>query len=195
MKEITVDPIELFIEWFEQVKKTEADYPEAMTLATCGKDGFPHARTVLMKSVNNRGFTFFTNMTSAKALELKENPQAALCFFWKSQKRQVRVEGIIQTVSDEEADAYFETRPRMSQIGAWASKQSQLLDDTLALEKAVAKFTLQFHVGKIPRPKHWSGFQVNPIKIEFWEERLFRLHSRRIYTKQSDQWVGQMLFP
>jgi pyridoxamine 5'-phosphate oxidase len=189
------NPTELFIEWFERAKKTELDHPEAATLATCDKSGAPHARIVLVKTADQRGFTFFTNLRSAKSRELEDNPRAALCFFWKSQKHQVRIEGTVEAITNEEADGYFETRPRMSQIGAWASKQSQPLTGGFELEKAIAKFTAQFHVGKIPRPEFWSGFRVIPTKIEFWEDRPFRLHRRRVYTKQSGQWTEQMLFP
>jgi pyridoxamine 5'-phosphate oxidase len=195
MSEINMDPLDLFNEWFEHAKQTESNDPNAMSLATCTKDGFPHARIVLMKSVDARGFTFFTNLGSAKSQELQECPRAALCFHWKSQKRQVRIEGSVEPVSNEEADQYFSARPRMSQIGAWASKQSQPLTQALQLEKAIAKFMARFHVGEIPRPDFWSGFRVIPSRIEFWEERPFRLHNRRVYIKQEDQWVEQLLFP
>jgi pyridoxamine 5'-phosphate oxidase len=195
MNKINTNPIDIFKEWFERAKQTESDVPNAMTLATCSKDGFPHARIVLMKSVDVHGFTFFTNLGSAKSRELQDSPRAALCFHWKSQKRQVRIEGSVESVSNEEADQYFATRPRMSQIGAWASKQSQPLNQVLQLEKAIAKFLAKFHVGEIPRPEFWSGFRVIPSRIEFWEEKPFRLHNRQVYIKQADQWVDQLLFP
>lgn len=195
MTGLNIDPTDLFKEWFDGAKRSEPDYPDAATLATCDRLGYPHARIVLVKAAGPRGFTFFTNLGSAKSQDLKNNPRAALCFHWKTQKRQVRIEGVVEAISDLDADAYFETRPRMSQIGAWASKQSEPLSGTIALERAVAKFTARFHVGKVPRPKFWSGFSVVPEKIEFWEERPFRLHRRRVFTCSSGQWVELMLYP
>lgn len=190
-----LNPMALFNEWFERAKENEVEYPEAATLATCDKMRIPHARIVLVKAANHDSFLFFTNLGSAKSQDLKDNPQAALCFFWKTQKRQVRIEGAVEPISNDEADRYFETRPRMSQIGAWASKQSQILNEALELEKAIAKFTMKFHIGKIPRPEFWSGFRVVPAKMEFWEERPFRLHRRKVYIRESDQWTEQILFP
>jgi pyridoxamine 5'-phosphate oxidase len=151
---------------------------------------------VLLKGVDVRGFVFCTNLGSQKAQELSVNPQAALCFHWKSLQRQVRVQGSVGPVSDEEADAYFADRPRESQIGAWASKQSQPMESRLSLEQRVARYALTFNVGSIPRPPFWSGFRVAPRRIEFWEARPFRLHERMVYTLEDlDHWRASVLFP
>jgi pyridoxamine 5'-phosphate oxidase len=189
------DPLNIFNEWFEQAKASESDHADAATLATSDRNGMPHARIVLVKVADQNGFTFFTNLGSAKSVELQENPRAALCFHWKTRKYQVRVEGTVQAVSAEEADRYFATRPRLSQIGAWASKQSQPLEGDWDFESALAKYTAKFGAGEIPRPPFWSGFRILPIRIEFWEERPFRLHKRRSFTEQNGRWLEQSLFP
>ena len=195
MPSINEDPISLFRDWFSEAKKTEMENPNAMMLATADKGGHPSARMVLMKKVDDRGFVFYTNLTSRKALELQENPVAALVFYWKSLARQVRIEGSVEMVSDKEADAYHQSRPRLTQIGAWASKQSQPLEGRFELEKRVAKYTAKFNVRYIPRPEFWSGFRLLPGSIEFWKEEAFRLHDRRIYTRIEKGWMMERLYP
>lgn len=188
-------PIILFKEWMAEAEKSEPNDPTAMTLATCSLGGVPSARMVLLKGVDERGFVFYTNLRSRKALELNENPNAALCFHWKSLRRQVRVEGRAVPVSDGEADAYFAGRPRASRIGAWASKQSQPLEGMFELEARVAEFTAKFHVGDIPRPDFWSGFRIEPARIEFWQDRTFRLHERVLYSFIDGEWKKERLYP
>jgi pyridoxamine 5'-phosphate oxidase len=189
------DPIASFQAWLADAERSEPNDPTAMTLATANAAGVPSARMVLLKGVDQRGFAFFTNFGSRKAAELRENPNAALCFHWKSLRRQVRVEGWIETVSDDEADAYFATRARISQIGAWASKQSQPLAGRFELEGRVARFTARYAVGSVPRPPFWSGFRLVPRCIEFWEDRAFRLHMRALFTRDGDGWQRQELYP
>lgn len=192
----TQDPIELFRQWFADAEAAEPEYPNAMTLATADAEGRPSARMVLLKGLDDRGFVFYTNLTSRKGRELAENPHAALVFYWKSLTRQVRIEGAIESVSDEDADAYFASRPRLSQIGAWASRQSTPLEGRFELEKRVAKYTAKFNVGTIPRPEFWSGFRLLPARIEFWKEEAFRLHDRSLYTRTDDGgWQMEKLFP
>lgn len=191
-----MDPIAQFREWFEQAKNSEPEYPDAMSLATASPGGVPHVRIVLMKSFDERGFTFYTNLGSRKSRELLANPRAAVCFHWKSLKKQIRIEGTVEPVTSEEADEYFATRPRVSQLGAWASKQSTPLESRFVLEKRVAEFTAKFHVGKIPRPEFWSGYRLRPQSIEFWEEKPFRLHERVLVTRGVDGvWLEQRLYP
>lgn len=189
------DPIKLFREWFAEAETAEAEYPNAMTLATADADGRPSARVVLLKGVDERGFVFYTNLMSRKGGELDVNPHAALVFYWKSLTRQIRIEGVIEIVGDGEADDYFHSRPRLSQIGAWASKQSQPLESRFELEKRVAKYTAKFNVGTIPRPEFWSGYRLIPDRIEFWKEEAFRLHDRTLYTKGAEGWSTEKLFP
>jgi pyridoxamine 5'-phosphate oxidase len=192
----TQDPIGLFREWFAEAEKAEPEYPNAMTLATADAAGRPSARMVLLKGVDEKGFVFYTNLTSHKGRDLAANPHAALVFYWKSLTRQVRVEGAVENVADAEADAYFASRPRLSQIGAWASKQSTPLEGRFELEKRVAKYTAKFNVGAIPRPEFWSGFRLVPARIEFWKEEAFRLHDRSLYTRADDGgWQMEKLFP
>ncbi|HEB79008.1 MAG TPA: pyridoxamine 5'-phosphate oxidase [Rhodospirillales bacterium] len=189
------DPITLFKEWFAEAERSEPINPDAMTLATATPSGAPSVRMILLKRVDQRGFAFYTNLGSRKADELRANPRAALCFYWKSLGRQVRVEGSVESVDDAEADAYFATRPRLNQIGAWASKQSQPLKGRFDLEKRVAKLTAKFNAGEIPRPDFWSGFNVIPENIEFWWEHAFRLHDRVIYYRENDGWKMERLYP
>lgn len=167
----------------------------AMALATATADGVPSVRMVLLKGVDASGFTFYTNLGSRKAAELVANPRAALCIHWKSLKRQIRIEGTVEPVDAAEADAYFATRARLSQIGAWASKQSQPMKGRFELEARVARFTARFHVGTVPRPEFWSGFRLVPQHIEFWEEQPFRLHDRVVYHRDGDGWTTERLYP
>lgn len=188
-------PIKLFNEWFNAAQKTE-DLAEAVALATADARGRPSARMVLLKGVDDSGFTFYTNLESRKGGELVENPFASLCFHWKSQKRQIRIEGPVVPVTDEAADAYFATRAKDSQIGAWASKQSHPMKGLFEFEKAIAKYAAKYALSEVPRPPYWSGFRLEPTRIEFWEDRKFRLHMRHVYDK-NDQgvWVKGELYP
>ena len=167
------EPLRLFAAWFSEARRAEPVNPEAMTLATVDADGRPNARMVLLKGFDERGFVFYSNAESNKGRELAAAPQAALTFYWKALQRQVRLRGHVEAVSDAEADAYFATRSRMAQIGAWASKQSTALESRLAFEKAIALSTAKFAIGTVPRPPHWVGYRVVPSEIEFWQERPF----------------------
>ena len=192
------DPFEIFAAWLEKASKSEVNNPNAMTLATTGKDGRPSARMVLLKDAGPDGFVFYTNMESLKSRQLAENPYAALLFHWKSQDRQIRIEGPVERVSDAEADEYFASRPRASQLGAWASRQSQPLEGWAALEKRIAFYTAKFHVGPVPRPEFWSGFRLRPERFEFWQEGSFRLHHRHVFTSTAsgeEQWAVQQVYP
>jgi pyridoxamine 5'-phosphate oxidase len=189
------DPISLFNSWFAEADASEPSLATACCLATADSRGIPSARMVLLKDADEKGFVFYTNLESRKAGELLCNPNAALCFHWKSLQRQVRVEGRVESVTDEEADAYFASRARGSQIGAWASKQSRELEGRFALEKRIAEYTAKFLVGSVPRPEFWSGFRIKPLSIEFWEEQLFRLHDRLVFTKSEIGWTTERLFP
>lgn len=189
------DPLSLFAEWFELAKKKEPNDANAMALATVDEGGLPNVRMVLLKDIDAAGLTFFTNTESAKGRELAANPKAALCFHWKSIRRVVRFRGPVAPVSPEEADAYFATRARGSQLGAWASEQSRPMAGRFALEKAVARETARFGLGKIPRPDHWSGYRLAPVEIEFWVNRPFRLHDRLQFRRAGDKWTTQRLYP
>ncbi len=189
------DPLQLFNDWLKQAEEREPDLATAMTLATADGAGQPSARMVLLKDADERGFVFYTNTESRKADDIAANPRAVLVFHWKSLRRQVRITGTVELVSDEEADAYFATRPRGAQIGAWASDQSRAIEGVLALEKRVARYAAKFGVGKVPRPPYWSGYRVVPEEIEFWEEKPFRLHQRILYDHTADGWRMRHLYP
>ncbi len=190
------EPLRLFAAWFAEAKRAEPVNPDAMTLATVDADGFPNARMVLLKGFDERGFVFYTNLHSVKGHELVAAPKAALTFYWKSLLRQVRVRGAVSPVSQQEADAYFATRSRMAQIGAWASKQSAALESRRAFEKAIARFAAKFAIGTVPRPPNWSGYRVVPQQIEFWQERPFRLHDRVVFTRaDTGAWQKTRLYP
>ena len=189
------NPIDLFKRWMAEAERSEPHEPTAMALATATPDGVPSARMVLLKAVDERGFVFYTNLGSQKGEELFANPRASLCFYWKSLDRQVRVDGKVELVDDAEADAYFATRDRAARIGAWASKQSRPTKGRFELEKRVAKFTVKFNLGSVPRPDFWSGFRVAPERIEFWEKRPFRLHDLLVYHRTGGGWRKERLYP
>jgi pyridoxamine 5'-phosphate oxidase len=189
------DPFELFREWWDEAHKSEPAEPAAMALATATSDGRPSVRMVLLRGIDERGFVFYTNLESRKGGELAANPHAAVVLHWKSLGRQIRIEGQAALVSDEEADAYFASRARGSQIGAWASAQSRPMESRHGLEKSVAKFAAKFGLGKVPRPDHWSGFRIAPEHIEFWREGRFRLHERIVYHRTETGWDTERLFP
>ena len=191
------DPLALFAAWLDDAGKAEINDPNAMTLATVDEHGLPDARMVLLKGVDARGFVFYTNLESAKGVELAGNMKSALVFHWKSLRRQVRVRGPAERVSGAEADEYFQTRPRGSRIGAWASWQSRPLASRAVLEAAVADYNARYPSSDVPRPAHWSGFRVLPLQIEFWHDRPFRLHDRIAFSRSdlSQSWRKERLFP
>jgi pyridoxamine 5'-phosphate oxidase len=191
------DPFALFTAWLKDASGAEPRDPTAMTLATVDTDGTPDARMVLLKGVDARGFVFYTNMDSKKGRELDAHPAAALVFHWKSLNRQVRVRGPVEHVTDADADAYFATRPRQAQIGAWASKQSSPLESRFAFEKAVALYAAKYAVGAVPRPPNWSGFRILPLRMEFWHDRPFRLHDRIEFRRDGldRPWSKTRLYP
>lgn len=189
------DPMALFAEWLADAVDKEVNDANAMALSTVDADGAPDVRMVLLKDAGPDGFAFYTNLGSAKGRQLAAHPRAALLFHWKSLRRQVRVRGTVSRVSDEEADAYWATRARPAQLGAWASEQSQPLPDRLAFEKRIAEFGLKFGLGKPPRPPHWSGFRLAPTHIEFWRDRAFRLHERLAFDRVEGGWTTSRLYP
>jgi pyridoxamine 5'-phosphate oxidase len=191
------EPFALFAAWMEQATASEPRDPTAMTLATVDADGMPNARMVLLKGADERGFVFYTNRGSQKGRELDASAKAALVFHWKSLNKQVRIRGTVEPVSDAEADAYFATRAKQAQIGAWASKQSQPLESRLAFEKAVARYAAKYAIGTVPRPPYWSGYRIVPLLIEFWQDRPFRLHDRIEFRRDApgSPWRKTRLYP
>ena len=191
---ITENPYALFQEWLDVAKGSEPNDPNAMNLATADKMGRPSNRMVLLNGLDERGFVFYTNAQSRKGDQLLENPYAALCFHWKTLRKQVRVEGSVEVVSDDESDTYYNSRPRQSRIGAWASQQSRVLEEFSDLQNAVKKFEAEFEgVDNIPRPDYWKGFRVIPSRIEFWIDGEFRLHRRYVFEKTDGGWKRFML--
>jgi pyridoxamine 5'-phosphate oxidase len=189
------DPIATFTALFDQAKRSGLEEPEAMVLSTVDKDGRPSSRYVLLKELDARGFVFYTNLESRKARALAANPYAALCFYWPPLDKQVRIEGDVERVTDLDADAYFATRPRESQLGAWASKQSSALDSRASLEQQVEEARARFEGRAVPRPPYWSGYRVIPHAIEFWTRHAARLHDRSRFTRENGQWRRTLLYP
>ena len=191
------DPFALFAAWLEEATASEPRDPTAMTLATVDADGLPNARMVLLKGADARGFVFFTNMGSQKGRELDAHAKAALVFHWKSLNKQVRVRGAVERVTDEEADAYFATRAKQAQIGAWASQQSRPLESRLAFEKAIAVYAAKYALGTVPLPPYWSGYRIVPAVMEFWQDRPFRLHDRIDFRRTAPDapWTKTRLYP
>jgi pyridoxamine 5'-phosphate oxidase len=191
------DPFGLFQEWLADAVKSEPNDPNAMSLATVDEEGLPDVRMVLLKDADERGFVFYTNFESQKGQEILGTMKAAVVFHWKSLRRQVRVRGTVEQVSESEADAYFASRPRQSQIGAWASQQSRPLEGRFALEASVALYATKYAIGNVPRPPQWSGFRIKPLAIEFWHDRPFRLHDRVVFRRAdpASGWTKTRLYP
>ena len=191
------DPFQLFAEWMKDAEKSEPNDPNAMSLATVDEEGLPNVRMVLLKDFDDKGFVFYTNYESQKGQEIQATMKAAVMFHWKSLRRQVRVRGIVEKVTTAEADAYFNSRPRDSRIGAWASAQSRPLEGRFALETAVAMYAAKYAIGTVPRPPHWSGFRILPLSIEFWHDRPFRLHDRVVFRRENQTagWTKAKLYP
>ncbi|MGI9406074.1 MAG: pyridoxamine 5'-phosphate oxidase [Hyphomicrobiaceae bacterium] len=193
----TEDPLELFETWFQEARESEINDPNAIALATVDANGMPNVRIVLLKEFDERGFVFYTNLESAKGLEILATGKIAVCIHWKSRRRQIRLRGTTELVADQQADEYFISRPRKSRIGAWASQQSRPLKSRRYFLQQVAKFGLKFAIGPIPRPTYWSGVRLKPVLIEFWEEGGSRLHDRIEYRRGADgsSWACNLLYP
>ncbi|MBC2772914.1 pyridoxamine 5'-phosphate oxidase [Rhizobium sp. AQ_MP] len=191
------EPFALFATWLKDAEASEINDPNAVALATVDAEGLPNVRMVLLKGFDVRGFVFYTNFESQKGQEILGQKKAAMCFHWKSLRRQIRLRGDVEIVSDEEADEYYQSRPLGSRIGAWASKQSRPLEGRFALEKAVAEYTAKYALGNVPRPPHWSGFRIMPRSIEFWHDRKFRLHDRIEFRRDADGdgWSKVRMYP
>lgn len=187
----------MFGDWLAEASESEINDPTATALATVDEDGLPNVRMVLLKDYDEKGFVFYTNFESQKGVEVLSARKAAMCFHWKSLRRQVRIRGPVSIVDDAEADAYFASRARGSRIGAWASKQSRPLESRFALEKEVAKYTAKYPLGDIPRPSYWSGFRISPVYIEFWKDGAFRLHDRIIFRRETEgeDWTKTRFYP
>lgn len=190
-----IDPIALFAEWYGEAANCGLKEPTAVTLATADSRGRPTARMVLLKGHDARGFVFYTNTESRKGDAMRENPFAALCFYWPPLGRQVRIEGAVEPVGEDEADAYFAGRDKQAQIGAWASAQSRPMEGRFVLEKEIARYAAKYALRATPRPPYWSGYRISPERIEFWTEGAFRLHDRRLFTRLGDGWAVERLFP
>ncbi len=190
-----INPLSLFEEWFEEAKKSEVNDPNAMNLATISAEGKPTSRIVLLKSYNEHGFVFYTNSNSKKGKSINDNKNVALNFHWKSLQKQIRIEGTVFVIGNAEADEYYNSRPLGSRIGAWASMQSEELDNRSSLLNRVEEYKKKFENTKISRPPHWNGYIVNPNLIEFWQEMPFRLHDRVEFKKEEDKWVSRKLYP
>ncbi len=193
----TSDIIEQFRSWLEEAKNSDIEEPTAMALATVSEDHKPSVRMVLLKKFDEAGFVFYTNLHSHKAQDICDNKSVSLCFYWPKIKKQVRIDGTASLIDTKEADDYFASRPKKSQIGAWASKQSQVVENKFDLEKRVIEFGAKFSLKKIPRPEFWSGYRVTPDLFEFWHDKPFRLHDRWVYTKSSSNisWKREKLYP
>ncbi|HQY74934.1 MAG TPA: pyridoxamine 5'-phosphate oxidase [Aestuariivirga sp.] len=191
------DPLQLFADWLADAEKSEPNDPNGMALATVDEEGLPNVRMVLLKDADERGFVFYTNYESQKGQEILGTMKAALCFHWKSLRRQVRVRGLVEQVTAAEADAYFASRAKQSQIGAWASQQSRPLEGRFALEASVAMYGAKYALGAVPRPPQWSGFRIQPLSIEFWHDRPFRLHDRVVFRRPDpgSGWTKTRLYP
>lgn len=196
MKDAPENPIELFQKWLKEATTIEPNDPNAMCLATIGSNGMPSARIMLLKGIDEKGFVFYTNMESRKGDDLSSNPMAALCFYWKELSKQIRVEGTIEQVSNEEADIYYASRPRGSRIGAWASKQSRPMENSTELDDRIKEYEKKYEgQDDVPRPPYWSGYRLKPQRIEFWHAGEFRLHTRLVYNRAGDSWEKEILFP
>jgi pyridoxamine 5'-phosphate oxidase len=189
------DPFDMFVAWFEDAKQAGIFLPESVNLATATKDGVPSSRMMLLKGIDHRGFVFFTNYESRKSGELNDNPRAALTFYWGILERQVRAEGVVEKISEQESDAYFRTRPRGSRIGAWASKQSSPLESRMELDRRFKEFDHRYPGEDVPLPPFWGGWRLNPARIEFWQGRINRLHDRLRYEREGDAWRVTRLYP